>query len=205
MENIAIIGSGGYAYAVKDIVCSLGIYVFKGFVGKEGDSASEYNETNLKRLKDDNIFCLVNGVGNISYPWFERMIMKYQAGGFRFPPIVHPSSVVSKSSKVGDGSVVFENAVIKSNSFVEQFCIINSLSVVSHDCKVGDYSHISLGAKTGGGCEIGKNSFLGINSSVIQGKKIGDNVIIGAGAVVISDIPDGVVAVGNPAKVIKRR
>ena len=45
---------------------------------------------------------------------------------------------------------------------------------------------------------------VGASAVIIQGKKIGSQTMIGAGATVITDIPDGVVAVGTPAKGIKQ-
>lgn len=49
---------------------------------------------------------------------------------------------------------------------------------------------------------IGNNVFLGANAVVLPGIVIGDNVIVGAGAVVTKDIPSGMVAVGNPARIV---
>lgn len=49
---------------------------------------------------------------------------------------------------------------------------------------------------------IGNNVFIGVNSVILKGVHIGDNVIIGAGSLVNKDIPDNVVAAGNPCKVI---
>ena len=51
--------------------------------------------------------------------------------------------------------------------------------------------------------QIGSNSFVGEKACVMA--NVGSNTIIGAGAVVVKDIPDYVVAVGNPAKVVKQR
>ncbi|MSY44417.1 MAG: acyltransferase, partial [Actinobacteria bacterium] len=51
---------------------------------------------------------------------------------------------------------------------------------------------------------IGSGSWLGHGVIVLPGVAIGRNVVIGAGAVVTSDIPDFSVAVGNPARVIRR-
>lgn len=48
---------------------------------------------------------------------------------------------------------------------------------------------------------IGNNVTLGANVCIIGDVRIGDNVVIGAGSVVVHDIPDNSVAVGNPAKV----
>lgn len=51
---------------------------------------------------------------------------------------------------------------------------------------------------------IGDNTWLGGNVTVLPGVTIGSNAVIGAGAVVTKDIPDGVVAVGNPARVLRK-
>lgn len=50
---------------------------------------------------------------------------------------------------------------------------------------------------------IGNNVFVGAGTIVLPGVTIGNNVVVGAGSVVASDIPDNVVAVGCPARVIK--
>lgn len=60
-----------------------------------------------------------------------------------------------------------------------------------------------------GGCygkpiHIGNNVWLGGDVKVLQGVTIGDNTIIGAGSIFTKDIPDNVIAVGNPCKVIRK-
>jgi maltose O-acetyltransferase len=51
---------------------------------------------------------------------------------------------------------------------------------------------------------IGNNVWLGGGVIVCPGVTIGDNTVVGAGAVVVKDLPASVVAVGNPARVIRR-
>ena len=51
--------------------------------------------------------------------------------------------------------------------------------------------------------EVGDNVWIGGNVVILPGVKIGNNTVIGAGSVVTRDIPDNVVAVGNPCRVIK--
>jgi maltose O-acetyltransferase len=51
---------------------------------------------------------------------------------------------------------------------------------------------------------IGNNVWIGGSVTILPGVTIGDNVTIGAGSVVTHDIPSGVVAVGNPCRVLKR-
>ncbi|WP_096527722.1 sugar O-acetyltransferase [Candidatus Nitrosoglobus terrae] len=50
---------------------------------------------------------------------------------------------------------------------------------------------------------IGNNVWLGGNVTVLPGVTIGDNTVIGAGSVVTKDIPNNVIAVGNPCKILK--
>ena len=50
---------------------------------------------------------------------------------------------------------------------------------------------------------IGENTWIGANAVVVPGVTIGKNCVIGAGSVVTRDIPDGVVAVGNPCRVLR--
>jgi acetyltransferase-like isoleucine patch superfamily enzyme len=59
--------------------------------------------------------------------------------------------------------------------------------------------------KTKGGIFIGDDAWLGVGVTVLDGSKIGKGAVIGAGSVVNSEIPDGAIAVGAPARVIKYR
>ena len=59
------------------------------------------------------------------------------------------------------------------------------------------------GLEYGKPIEVGNNVWIGGNVTVLPGVKIGDNSVIGAGSVVTKDIPEGVLAVGNPCRVVK--
>ena len=50
---------------------------------------------------------------------------------------------------------------------------------------------------------IGKNCWIGAGAIIVPGVTIGNNVVVGAGSVVTKDLPDGVVAVGNPCRVLR--
>lgn len=55
-----------------------------------------------------------------------------------------------------------------------------------------------------GGATVGDFARIGANSTILPGVKIGRNALIGAGSVVVEDVPENAVVVGNPAKVIKQ-
>lgn len=120
-----------------------------------------------------------------------------------FVSTFHPTAIVSKYVTIGKGTVVMARAVVNPDVCIGNHCIINTGAVVEHDCEIDDYVHISPNASLAGGVVVGEGSQVGIASCVKQGVKIGKWVTIGAGAVVIKDVPDYAVVVGNPAKIIK--
>lgn len=60
-------------------------------------------------------------------------------------------------------------------------------------------------ARRSQGITVGENVWLGAGAKVMDGVRIGRDVVVGAGAVVMEDLPDGVVAVGVPARIVRRR
>ncbi len=76
---------------------------------------------------------------------------------------------------------------------------------IGHDCSIGDFVTLYPGVSISGNVVIGDFVSMGTKSCVIENTNIGSGSFIGAGAVVIDDIERNVVAVGVPAKVIKKR
>ena len=66
-----------------------------------------------------------------------------------------------------------------------------------------DPSRRSAGTQAMAPVEIGDNVFVGMGARILKGSTIGSDSVIGAGSVVTGTIPDGVVAAGNPARVIR--
>lgn len=111
-----------------------------------------------------------------------------------------------------------KNITIGDNVYINFGCIIldcSEVTIGSHTLlgpNIGLYAaNHSTGAteRINGGCygkpiHIGNNVWLGGDVKVLQGVTIGDNTIIGAGSIVTKDIPDNVIAVGNPCKVIRK-
>lgn len=116
--------------------------------------------------------------------------------------LIHPMAIVSQYACVGFGSVIFAGAVVNADAKVGIGAILNTGCSVDHDCVLGESVHISPGARLAGGVRVGDRSWVGIGASVRQLVRIGSNVVVGAGAAVVSEVPDDVVVVGVPAKVM---
>lgn len=120
-----------------------------------------------------------------------------------FGQAIAKTAILSPTARVGEGTVVMQGAILQADVLVRSHAIINTGAKVEHDCVIGDFAHISPGAVLCGNVTIGEGTWIGAGAVVIPGVKIGKWSKIGAGAVVLRDLPDNVVAVGNPTKIIK--
>lgn len=120
-----------------------------------------------------------------------------------FTNAVHHTAQISSRAKMGVGNMVLHRTVIQAQSVLGDHVIVNTGVQIDHDCRIGDYVHLAPGVLLCGTVTIGEGSFIGAGAVITPGVTVGKWAIVGAGAVVIRDIPDNVVAVGNPARIIK--
>lgn len=212
MKKIVLIGGGGHSKVVIDIIKSndefeiVGVTEKNSELNKVSDIPILGNDSILEELFNKGVeyafICIGvnkdNNLRNILYS-------KVKDIGFKIPTLIHKQALVSPYAKVGKGTCVMAGAIINSHAQIGINSVINTGSIIEHDCIVGDNTFISPGAILAGNVTIKNNSFIGMGSKIIEGKTIGNNVTIGAGAVVIDDMPDNCVAVGVPAKVIKKK
>jgi acetyltransferase EpsM len=90
------------------------------------------------------------------------------------------------------------------NSVIGENVIVNTSASVDHECVIEAGVHIRPGAHLGGRVKVGRGTWLGIGDVVKDRVEIGSHSIVGAGAVLLQNLPDGVVAYGVPAT-IKRK
>lgn len=102
------------------------------------------------------------------------------------------------NTELGFGTVIsaVEKIKIGKNVAIGPFCAIYDNN---HKMPKGDGD-----ALTTSPVEIDSDSWIGTHAIILQGVKIGRNVTVGAGSVVMNDLPDNAVAIGNPARVIKK-
>lgn len=102
---------------------------------------------------------------------------------------------VGESTGLGKNLQIIAYAPVKIGHHCS-FSFDNKIITSTHDFK--EFSTVI--AKP---IEIGDNVWITSNVTILPGVKIGSNTVIGAGSVVTHDIPSGVLAAGNPCKVIK--
>jgi len=119
--------------------------------------------------------------------------------------VVHPFTSISPSAKLGNGVVVLAGANIGPHAVIHDGCLLNTHSSLDHHGTMHPFSSLVPGVVTGGHVSIGSGAALCLGVSVIHNVHIGVHAVVGAGAAVVNSVPDHVVVMGVPAKVVRKR
>ena len=120
-----------------------------------------------------------------------------------YTQLIHPGSIISETAALGMGCFAEPGSIITSFAQLGFGVSINRGVTVGHHTIIGDFVSLSPGVHIAGHCTIGDRTQIGIGTVVFNGVKIGTRCIIGGGSVVTKDIPDGMIAWGNPCKAVK--
>ncbi len=207
-NHIVIFGAGGHAKSVISIIEAEskwqihGLYVDHDHRNGE-DSILGYKIFNDEvQLREANVKHGIVAIGDNHIR--AEIVHNITKRDFSLINTVHPAAIVMTNLTIGPGTMVHAQAVIGADCRVGSNVIISAMACVGHESYIGDYAHLTPGVLVGGGAIIGDYSFLGLGAVLLPNVTIGKNVKIGANSVVIKDLGDNVVAVGNPARVIKR-
>lgn len=209
MARLLILGAGGHGKVVADCALATGKFTELAFLDDRHPGLSTHfgcpvvGPLSAVYEAKSNYDAIALGLGDNRLR--RRWCNELADAGFPLPPIVHPASWTSPSAALGAGTVVFAGAVVNCDARIGEAVIVNTGATVDHDCMLAAGVHLSPGVHLAGDVQIGVDSWMGIGSVAIQGCRIGRDVWIGAGAAVLGDLPDHVVAVGTPARVIKQR
>ena len=208
-KPLILLGGGGHCKSVIDVAESAG-YTILGILDKPEEIGKHVfgyevigTDDDMAKYADKAVFVVT--VGQIKSPDLRIKLHKMLAeANCELATIIASTAYVSKYATIGEGTVVMHNAFINAGANVGKGCIINTSSIIEHEAIVSDYCHISTGSTVNGAAKVGEQSFVGSQSVVNQCVAIGERVVIGAGSAVISDLPDGSVVVGVPAKPINK-
>lgn len=121
----------------------------------------------------------------------------------RYSDIIHPMTYFGQSSIQAGGLLLEPLALVSSMCQLGFGVSIKRSASVGHHAVLGDFVNINPGAVLSGFVTIGEGSEIGSGVTISNDVTIGKRCLIGAGSVVTRDIPDGVIAYGNPCKVIR--
>lgn len=203
MKKLAILGASGHGKVVADIAecCGWQHVDFFDDAWPAVDSNGHWQVIGdtaalIQELSQYSGVIVAIGNNRIRAAKFELLI-KSQAPMIS---LIHPDAIISRYSSIGVGSVVMAGVVVNADTTIAEGAILNTGCSIDHDCSFGSCVHVSPGARLAGLVSVGDESWIGIGACVRQSTSIGARVIVGAGAAVVSDLPDGVTALGVPAR-----
>lgn len=198
MTPIVLIGAGGHARAVIDVIETTGAYTIAGLVGlpeEIGTTVLGYpvlgGDEDIPRLVGEFRHAIVT-LGQIKSPNGRiRLFDLATRHGATLPVVISTHAHVSRHATVAAGTIVMHGAIVNAGATIGRNVIVNSQALVEHDATIADHCHVSTGARINSGVRVGGGTFIGSNASVRQALTIGERVVVGMGERVLCDLPDG--------------
>lgn len=210
MKRILIVGAGGHAQVIADILWrahEAGAPLAP--IGYLDDNPHLHGEQRLGLP----ILSAIRNIGSVPHDGVvlgigdnhvRREIFEYLwQCGEQFVVACHPSAIIAPDVPLGLGTVIAARVVVNPGSWIGSNVILNTGCSVDHHNQIGDHCHIAPGVTLGGDVTIGVGSLIGIGSTVMPQRSIGAESIVGAGALVHASLPARVVATGVPARIIR--
>ena len=188
MKPLLLIGCGGHARSLIDIIESAAEWRIHGLVGlpeQVGCRVLGYSvigcDADLPALRAE-CPAAVLAIGQLSDPGpRQRLSADLVKLGFQCPVLISAHAVVSQHAQVGPGTTIGHGVILNAGSVVGAHCILNSRALIEHDVQIGDYCHISTGALVNGAVCVGSGSFIGSGAMLREGLELPPLTVISAG------------------------
>ena len=136
----------------------------------------------------------------IVYQYFKE---KYNILNAQFVNLIHHYTAIAETVQLGNGIQVNPMSTIAPYTQIGDFVSINRHVSIGHHCKIASFCTINPNVHIAGHCALEEGVTVGMGALILDGKSIGKNSIIGAGALVTKDVPESVLVMGSPAKIVK--
>ena len=188
MKPVLLIGCGGHARSLIDLIETTGKWSIYGLVGlpeEIGNNVLGYPVVGC----DEDLITLRNicssavlALGQMPNPEPRKnLASRLEALAFHTPILISPHAVVSRHAQIDLGTTIGHGAIVNAAVEVGKYCIINSFALLEHDVRIEDHCHISTGALVNGNVQIGTESFVGSGSMIREGINLPPRSVIGAG------------------------
>jgi sugar O-acyltransferase (sialic acid O-acetyltransferase NeuD family) len=212
-KRILLFGGGNQVHYTIDIIEKENKYEVVGIIDSVHEIGTErYGYKVLGR--QENLSSIVEehnidaGLITIGDNWSRSIVYNAiinQMPSFEFINAIHPSVIIGKNVELGFGIVMMAGVIVNPLSKIGNFTFFATGCQIEHDCIIQDYASVSAGSIMGGYVNIGKYSAITLGVTILDRLKIGENSVIGSGSLVLKDIPNNVLAHGNPINKVRAR
>lgn len=213
-HSLIILGTGGSAYDVLDIVEAINAITPTWHVAGFLDDAAEPGKRHLGfevlgPLRDAVRFpdCLfINVIGSDrNHRRRPEIVATTGLPAERFATLVHPGASVSSRARLGCGVFLAAGASIAGGVEIQDHVSVSPGVIVGHDSVIGAYAMLAPGCVVSGFVNVGTSAYVGATAVVRQRLQVGNHALLGMGAVVVRDVEHSTTVVGNPAHVLADR
>jgi sugar O-acyltransferase (sialic acid O-acetyltransferase NeuD family) len=214
IKKVVILGASGASLDILSIIEDINQYNNEKieFIGFLEDNLEKVTKENKKfiigsfkdkiNVKDINY---ITAFGNENNFYFrDKIIKKLEIPLKKFTNIIHPNSLIHKSSKIGVGNVIHALVTISRNTKLGNHCVILPKSTLSHDSVVGSYTIISTNVVISGFTKIGNLCYLGAGCILRDRINIESKTLIGMGSIILRNTEKESIYVGNPGKLLRK-
>lgn len=173
-----------------------------------GDKIVFGDWADVKKILDENAdkiedFVIENDSRNSAIPMLDMKDVKAR---------IEPGAIIREKVEIGDNAVIMMGAIVNIGAVIGAGTMIDMGAVLGGRALVGNNCHIGAGTVLAGVIEppsaqpvvIEDDVVIGANAVVLEGCRVGRGSVVAAGAVVVDDVPEGVVVAGVPARILKK-
>jgi len=217
MKKLIILGGSGIGMIAASVANDLGYFEVLGFLNDiepVGNFIGKYNKIPVtgktedvdKYLSDDEVLFFIAYVGMQKEEEVFTKINSLNIPSNRFATLIHPSAIIPKGfCKIGNGVLIAPLAQLSTDTTLEDNCMMLANSFLGHDSIMRRFAHIASNAVVGANVDVGRAVHIGTNATIIEKIRIGDFSLVGSGSVVLHDVEDNSIVVGNPARLLRRK
>lgn len=133
-----------------------------------------------------------------------KLAEKVAAAGLRLTSAIAPSAVISPSATIEEGVIIAPLCSVQARAFIGCNVAVNTMAIVGHDVQVAEDAVISAMVNLGGAVKVGQRAYVGMGAIIREKLTVGADSIVSMGSVVHRDVPEEVIAMGDPARVVRR-
>lgn len=209
-NRIAIIGAGELGHQIRHYAEVEGKWLPVGWfddfancdsiidglpvLGKISDIEQLYSE--------DRFDALIIGIGYKHLQFRSELYARFK-GKIPFVSVIASPGYIDSTAEIEEGCMIYPGCIIDKGVVIEPNSLLNLRVVVSHDSHIGGSSFLAPGVLLAGFSEIGRECFIGAGAMVRDSVKVTDRCVVGIGSVVVKDIVESGVYVGNPARKLR--
>lgn len=186
----------GFLNDVEPVGSSIGNYRKYTVLGKS-DEIVGY-------LGDDDVFVFIAYVGLLREKQAYEKILTLDIPTNKFISIIDPTAIIpTEFCSIGTGVLFAPLSQLSADTKISDNCMLLPNSFVGHNSFLDRFAHLATNAVVGANVHVGKAVHIGSNATIKERIHIGDFSVIGAGSVVVKDVPENAIVVGNPARVLR--